>query len=152
MIPVSVAHNDIGDFFRLYAGKFHRFIWTEIILDGPQLEPAFVVKAAVEQDVVTPALNQPNGIRRVDLFVLGRADDHLCNRVARGIRDADCLNRIRGSLRAGRVSEQQNREEYDQQGIRPMSRRRRVLRHDHFYLPQKKLPQERVSPREPSNF
>src|SRR5262249_39403088 len=71
VVPVGVTNDNVGDFFRLHARKLHGFVRAQEILDGKFLEPPLAMKAAVEQNVVPAAANQPHGKNDVDLFVHG---------------------------------------------------------------------------------
>src|ERR1700761_2761912 len=107
MVPMRVAHNDVGDFLRFYAGQFHRFVWTKVILNRPQLEPTLAMKPTVEQNIVPATANQPDRVHRVDLFVFRRPDHHLGDLVSRRVRDADRLNRVRWRLRGSNACKQE---------------------------------------------
>src|SRR5579863_7011017 len=62
VIPMRMAHHDVGDFFRLHAGEFRSFVRAQIILDRPEFEPSLAMETAVEEDVVAATANQPDGI------------------------------------------------------------------------------------------
>src|SRR5215469_13403804 len=79
VVPVGVADDDVRDFFRLDTSEFDGFVRPNEILDGQFLEPAFAMEAAVQEDVVPAAANQPNDEHDVDLLVFGSAHHQIGN-------------------------------------------------------------------------
>ena len=75
MVPVGVTDDDVSDLCRLHSGQFDGFVGTQIVLHGELFEMGIAMEAAVEQDGVAAAPNQPDDHGEVDLLVLGAADD-----------------------------------------------------------------------------
>jgi hypothetical protein len=71
---MRMADHDICDVFRFHAGLLYGFVGPQVILDGPLLEPALPVKAAVEKNIAAAAANQPDDKVDVDFLVFGAID------------------------------------------------------------------------------
>src|SRR5262249_39933791 len=85
-------------------------------LDGPLLEPARAVEAAVEKDVAPSAADEPHRVYGVDRLVLRGAHDHLRGLVPQRVRQTDGLDGVVGGWRGGADDEKEGRDDRDCNG------------------------------------
>src|SRR5579863_1710883 len=103
VVPVRMADDDVRHFGGVDSRQAHSLIRPHVVCDLPELEPALPMKAAVEQDVVAAAPDQPDDEGDVELFTGRSADDQVGDGHIRGIGVADRLDRILRYPSAARV-------------------------------------------------
>src|SRR5579863_6575164 len=74
VVPVGMTDHHIGDVLGFHTRKAHGLVGPQVILDGPFLEPALPMKAAVEENISPTAADEPKDVNGVDFLVLGCTD------------------------------------------------------------------------------
>lgn len=69
VVPMRMTNDDVGDFFRLNSRKFYGFIGANVVGRGKFIEESIAVVPAVEENVVSPAADQPDHHRNFDFLV-----------------------------------------------------------------------------------
>src|SRR5581483_2287223 len=91
---MCVTDDNVSNVFRGDTGQLHRLIRTDVIGDVLFLEPTLVMEAAVEQNVVAAAADQPDDKSRIDGRSPGSADHKITDRLALQGAEADGLDGI----------------------------------------------------------
>ena len=74
---MRVTDHYVGDVFGFDPCLAHGFVGAQVVLDGPEFEPAVAVESGVEEDIVAAASDQPESVDGVDLLVFGSAHNHV---------------------------------------------------------------------------
>jgi hypothetical protein len=105
VVPVRVADHDVRDVLGRDAGEAHGLVGPQVVGERRKLlPPLFAVEAAVEENDVPAAADQPDDHRDVDLLALRRADHEIGDGEVANGPIANGLDRIVGSLRRGRIA------------------------------------------------
>src|SRR5438034_4928896 len=73
VVPVGVADDDVRDFCGLNTGELHGFVGAKVFCRWKVFEEGIAVIAAVKEDIVAAAANEPHDHGDDDFLALRRA-------------------------------------------------------------------------------